>query len=80
MDTLFGFGRSSNNENAKTDRSLQEQVEALTVVNAKLQSEIYELKQFVRNLAETILPSLRPNDAVIVRDALNKNGFQVYRW
>ena len=47
MDSLFGFGRSSTTENVKTDRSLQEQLEALTIVNAKLQTEVYELKQFV---------------------------------
>lgn len=82
MSSFFSFGSNHIDDNKNNDRNstLQEQVEALTAVNAKLQTELFELKIFVQNLAEAILPSLGPNEASVVRDALNNKRFRVYHW
>ena len=63
------------------ERSLAEQVQALTTINAKLQSELYEQRMLIRRMGEIMVAALPATYAEQLRDLLkSKDMYNIYGW
>lgn len=82
----FWNGSSSTSSDSRyhtttPERSLSEQVQALTTINAKLQSELYEQHMVIKRLGEILMSALPATQAEQIRDLLrSKNMYDIYGW
>jgi hypothetical protein len=71
----------SNGNSVNTNGSIDEKINALTLINARLETELREQRTLIKRICEIILPSLNPNTAEQLRTLMKAERiYDIYGW
>lgn len=78
----YSYGNNGNNGNGvNINGSIDEKINTLTLINARLETELREQRTLIKRICEIILPSLNPNTAEQLRTLMKAERiYDMYGW